>query len=73
MVLKKFRYCYFLLIIFTFSCTSNKEEIEVLGADPRVDSNVEIENTNDNIDSEINIVDDISTEKIEFLLRNLLK
>ena len=32
MVLKKFRYCYFLLIIFTFSCTNNKEEIEVVMA-----------------------------------------
>ena len=73
MVLKKFRYCYFLLIIFTFSCTSNKEEIEVVGADPRVDSNVEIENTNDNIDPEINIVDDISTEKNRIFTEKLIE
>ena len=59
MVLKKFNFCYLLLIIFTFSCTSNKEKIEVEGADPRVKSNVEIEGTNDSKENEINIVDDV--------------
>ena len=73
MVLKNFKYCYFLLIIFTFSCTSNKEKIEVEGADPRVSSNEEIESTNNSIDPEINIVDDISTEKNKIFTEKLIE
>ena len=73
MVLKNFKYCYFLLIIFTFSCTSNKEKIEVEGADPRVSSSEEIESTNNSIDSEINIVDDISTEKNKIFTEKLIE
>ena len=73
MVLKKFKYFYFLLIIFTFSCTSNKEKIEVEGADPRVESNVEIESTNESNDPEINIVDDVSTEKNKIFTEKLIE
>ena len=73
MVLKKFNFCYLLLIIFTFSCTSNKEKIEVEGADPRVKSNVEIEGTNDSKENEINIVDDVSTEKNKIYTEKLIE
>ena len=73
MFLKNFKYCYFLLMIFTFSCTSNKEKIEVEGADPRVSSSEEIESTNNSIDPEINIVDDISTEKNKIFTEKLIE
>ena len=60
-------------MIFTFSCTSNKEKIEVEGADPRVSSSEEIESTNNSIDPEINIVDDISTEKNKIFTEKLIE
>lgn len=73
MFFKNYKYCYFILILFTVSCTTNKEEIKVEGADPRVDSNIAIESTNDSIDPEINIVDDISTEKNKIFTEKLIE
>jgi peptidoglycan-associated lipoprotein len=73
MFLNKYKYYYLILILFTFSCTTNKEKIEVEGADSKVDSNISTENTDENIDPEIKIVDDISNEENKILTEKLIE
>ena len=79
MILKNLKFSLLILSLFIFSCSNNKDKIKVEGADPEVTSSIETDSPIDSSDSsdsseqEINIVDDISTEKNKVLTEKLIE
>ena len=57
---KNYKYLFIFIVLFIFSCSNTQEKIKVEGADPEVITNIDTENSDNNIAPEINIKDDLT-------------